>query len=74
MATEVLGLDESGYENDEALLSAALWKLGFTIDDRNDPHATFWRLQNRMLQQSRRSLSGINSDDREDIRSVATAT
>ncbi len=71
VATEVLGLDEAGYNNDEALLSAALWKLGFAIDDLNDPHATFWRLHQRMLQQSRRSLPGVNSTDREDIRSIA---
>jgi hypothetical protein len=71
VATEVLGLDENGYDSDEDLLSAALWKLGFTIDDRSEPHATFWQLHNRMLQQARRSISGASSTDRAEIRSLA---
>jgi hypothetical protein len=71
VATEVLGLAEAGYDSDESFLSAALWKLGFTIDDRSEPHAAFWRLQQRMLQQSRRGLSGVNSADREEIRGIA---
>jgi len=71
VATEILGLDEAGYGDDEDLLSAALWKLGFTIDDRNEPHITFWRLHDRMLQQARRSVSGPNLSDREEIRSLA---
>jgi hypothetical protein len=71
VATEILGLDEAGYGSDEDLLSAALWKLGFTIDDRNEPHITFWKLHDRMLQQARRSVSGSNLADRDEIRSLA---
>jgi hypothetical protein len=71
VATEILGLDEGGYDSDDDLLSAALWKLGFTIDDRSEPHATFWQLHNRMLQQARGSVSGANSADRAEIRNLA---
>jgi hypothetical protein len=72
VANSMLGLDDR-YDSDEDLISAVLWKLGFAIDDRNDPHADFWRLHDRMVHQTRLSPAGANSPDREEIRGLSAS-
>ena len=71
VASETLGLEDSAYEGDEDLLSAILWKLGFAIDDRDEPHGPFWKLHDRMIQEARRGLTGDDATAQAEIETLA---
>lgn len=72
IATTNLRLGSLADENDEDLINAVLWKLGFAIDDLGETNATFWQALESVLQRARQGTVSSQSADHENIRGAAS--
>lgn len=57
-ACHEVGIDSEGGLSDVELVEALMWKLGFPIDDGEDPHAEFWRRHERLWAVTQSSAIG----------------
>jgi len=71
VAVQQLMLVDGSDESDDVLLNTIQWKLGFGLIDQNEKHAKFWKLHERMLQQTRQSPIGRSEVELEDVRGTA---
>ncbi len=71
IAVEHLNLIDGTDESDDVLLSTIAWKLGFSVVVKNEKHARFWSLHERMVQQTRQSPLGRSEIELDEIRGVA---
>lgn len=72
IATSNLRLGSYLHQNDEDLINAVLWKLGFAINDLGEANAAFWEALEAVLQRARQGIVGSQSSDREHIRGAAS--
>jgi hypothetical protein len=72
VASEQLGLPnlENTYPRDEERVKAVLWKLGYEVEQYDDPHASFWRHHESLIQATRLNPITTSSSKDEEIRGV----
>ncbi len=68
IATEKLGIDSELFRSDQDRVNAAMWKLGFSLNDVLDVHGQFWLYHDAMMNACRPAPLGPSLGDIEQIR------